>query len=255
MITQSIIISYKENNEDRKNNLKKLLSYLSNLLDEETEIVLVEQDSVRRIDWLNSIKNHERINHVFLKNNGMFNKGWGYNFGVKNSTGNYLSFNDADMFLKLDEYRSSFKLLNEFDIINPYNSLCYLDKENSDKFAENEFNFDAIDMDSSMRSYVTSGGIFMIRKNAFLMIKGFDEKCYGYGYEDCIFDVKIEKLELLVNHIPNTAIHIYHEVIKDDYYSRIELNKDLFMKYRSMTPTELKSKIYNLNFFGNQIIS
>jgi len=252
MIKQSIIISYKQNDSDRKLNLQRILGYLSILLNDETEIVLVEQDNFSKIDFLNSIPNNKHINHIFLENKGIFNKGWGYNAGVKNSKGNYLIFNDIDVFLKLSQYSSSLKLLEKYDVINPYNKIYFLDKNNSEKFINENHNFNNIDLASQYYlPGVISGGIFMMTKEKFLMLKGLDEECYGYGHEDDIFDTKIRKLQLSIMVINEIAVHLFHNVFKDDiYYSRKSINEKLLTQYIIMRPDEILSKINNFNSFG-----
>ena len=250
----SIIISYKESGEDRKNNLKRLLNYLSWLLTPDFEIVLVEQDTESKIDWLNEIKKHEYINHVFVKNDGIFNKGWGYNIGVKESKGDYLIFNDSDMFIKLDSYNFALNLLNQFDVVNPYKAIYYLDTENTEKFINMNYNFGIININKPLSVFVITGGIFLMKKNKYLEIKGFDEDCYGYGHEDDILDVKIKKMGLSIQTINDSAIHIYHQGItkNDDYYSFQNVNKMLFNQYIEMDKIQLKKKIENIESFGDK---
>lgn len=249
----SIIISYKESGEDRKNNLKRLLNYLSWLLNADTEIVLVEQDNESKIDWLNEIKNHEYINHLFVKNDDIFNKGWGCNIGAKESKGDFLAFNDSDMFIKLESYRHSLNLLRQFDVVNPYRAIYYLDEDNINKFVNSNYNFNIVISHNPTQVSVISGGIFMIRKDKYLSLKGFDENCFGYGHEDDILDMKIKKMDLKVQTLNDIAIHINHQGItkNDDYYSFQSVNKILFNEYVDMTPINLLQKIENIESFGD----
>jgi hypothetical protein len=251
-IRQSIIISYKENDEYRKINLKKLLNYLSQALDDSTEIILVEQDENSKLNWLSEIEKHNEINHIFLKNMGIFNKGWGYNVGVKEARGNCLIFHDSDIFIKLDSYSTSLELLNKFDVINPYKSISSLNKKNSDLFIPNEYKYVFIKNDNIDEMPPISGGIFMIKKKNFLNLKGFDENCFGWGYEDSIFDTKIRKMELSIYLCDDTAVHLYHKNItehsNDIYYSFQIRNKDIYNKYLNMSKEELENKIKNINF-------
>ena len=250
----SIIISYKESGEDRKNNLKRLLNFLSWLLTPDTELILVEQDIESKIDWLNEIKNHEYINHIFVKNEGIFNKGWGYNIGVKESKSDYLIFNDCDMFLKLNSYRYSLNLLNQFDVINPYKMIYYFDEDNTEKFINNNYNFNLVNNNKSTSVYVISGGIFLMRKDKYLLIKGFDEDCYGYGHGDDILDTKIKKMNLSIQTMNDSAIHIYHQGItkNDDYYAFQNANKILFNEYLEMNDIDLQNKIEKIESFGDK---
>jgi predicted glycosyltransferase involved in capsule biosynthesis len=246
-IRQSIIISYRESDEDRKINLQKLLPFLSKLLDYETEIVLVEQDITSKINW---IDHNDQIKHIFIYNNKIFNKGLGYNVGVNNAKSDHLIFNDIDVFLKIDSYRSSLKLLNKADVVNPYDTLYYLDKNQSKTFISNNYDFNIIEtLGQKITPDVISGGIFMMKKEKFLSIGGFDENCYGYGYEDDIFDIKIKKLELNIIKAKDVAIHIHHKINKvfyNKYYTQQDINKKLFEEYQRMSTDQLKEKIKNI---------
>jgi GT2 family glycosyltransferase len=252
-IKQSIIISYKESGKDRRINLQRLLEYLSQLLDAKTEIVLVEQGNESKINWINKIKNHEQINHIFIKNDKIFNKGYGYNVGAKNAKGNYLIFNDVDLFLELKLYSLLISKLDQFDIINPYKYLCFLDKNDSDLFISDNYKFTIANDEQYIIPSVISGGIFMMKKENFLALKGFDEDCYGYGHEDDIFDTKIRKLKQSIYNDDSTAIHIYHKGItnEDNYYSYMKENKVLFDNYLIMTEKQLNEKIENTKSFGD----
>ena len=249
-IRQSIIISYKESGEDRKINLKKLLNYLSQTLDDNTEIILVEQDENSKLNWLSEIEKHNEINHIFLKNEGIFNKGWGYNIGAKEAKGNCLIFHDSDIFIELNSYCTSLELLNKFDVISPYKSISSLNEKDSDLFIPNKYKFKK---NANVKEIPPiSGGIFMIKKKNFLKLRGFDEDCFGWGYEDSIFDRKIMKMELSVYSCDNMAVHLYHKNVSEHndniYYFFQIRNKNLHDKYLNMTKEELEDKIKNIIF-------
>lgn len=181
---------------------------------------------------------------------GIFNKGWGYNIGAKEAKGNCLIFHDSDIFIKLDSYRTSLELLNKFDVINPYKSISYLNKKNSDLFISNEYKF--IKHSNVNKLSPISGGIFMIKKKNFLKLKGFDENCFGWGYEDSIFDTKIKKMELSVYSYDDVGVHLYHKNViehsSDIYYLFQNRNYFLYNKYLNMSKKELEDKINSIIF-------
>jgi len=243
-IENSIIISYHEDTDERRNNLRRLLFYLLELINDKIEIVLVEQGIMGKSNW---IPQSNQINHIFIQNRKIFNKGLGYNTGAKNAKGERLIFNDCDVFLKKESYLSSLEILDNVDVVNPYDVIYFLTKEESEKFINNGYDFNIIkSSDKNITSCVISGGVFMIKKEKFMDIGGFDEDCYGYAHEDDIVDVKIEKLNLNVENIKDTAIHIYHKLNKsiyNKYYIRKNENKELFKMYKEMTIDEIKEKI------------
>lgn len=250
-IKNSIILSYKEIDEDRKFNLQTILPFLYKLLDGKTEIILVEQNFVSTFKLS---EQKDQINHIFLYNNKIFNKGLGYNVGAKNAKGDNLIFNDIDLFLKIESYWKSLSFLENFDVVDPYDKLYYLNKIETKDFINNNYDFNITKtIENPVISKVISGGIFMIKKESFLSIKGFDEMCYGYGHEDDIFDIKIKEMGLKVKKINDDAIHAHHKINKNfynKYYSRKEENKKLFHEYQNMNSDQIKEKTKNTTIWG-----
>ena len=254
----SIIISCKISDEDRAENLRALLKYLSMLISDEVELIVVEQDTQSRIEG-DGTSIYRQIKHVFIKNEGTFNKGLGYNVGAKVSSGEYLIFTDIDLYIEIGLYLSSLSWLVEYDVVNPYTVLHYLDKENSRRF------FTDYDMGivrdkrrvlQMIRPGVISGGIFAISRGLFFALKGFDERCAGYGYEDDILDTKMRKTGVRVRNIEADCIHAYHKSPRDrgdasdEYYSFFDRNKNLYRWYMAMTREQVLEVIDNVATWG-----
>lgn len=250
----SYIISYRESTEYRKKNLISILNYLSWVIDSESEIILVEQDSESKINWLKDIKKSEKINHIFIKNSEIFNKGWGYNIGALNANGEVLIFHDSDIIIKLDSYRYCLSVLHnlqsKYDVVNPYNKIYYMDESQSTNFINQNYNFNNLPFNDHIEPGVVSGGIFMIKKDKFLNIKGFDEECYGYGHEDTIFDIKMKLMECNIFTLNNLCVHIFHDKSVDNYYDYIEKNENMYKLYKNMTKEELLIRIGSIDVFG-----
>ena len=253
-MNRSIIISYRESSEERRKNLRYVLDYLSLLQDGKTEIIIVEQDDTSKIDWIGEVKNSQFIKHIFVQNDGIFNKGWGYNIGAKNAKGRLLMFSDSDIFIKPQTVNIGFMKLGDFDVVNPYHSVVFLDEESSKVFPEHNYSFAVANRSKPIKHTIITGGIFFMEKEKFLTIKGFDEDCYGYGHEDDILDEKIRKLGLSVHTINDISIHIYHETATDNdslYYSFVEINKQLFSEYKDMTKEQISNKLENITDWGD----
>lgn len=253
-MNKSIIISYRESSKERKDNIKSVLDYLSHFQDGHTEIIIVEQDDESKIDWLPEIKGNQFIKHIFVKNDGIFNKGWGYNIGAKLSESELLMFSDSDIIIKPQTYTLSLNNLRKFDVINPYQSVVFLDDESTKSFREHKYSFSVANKFKPIKHGIITGGIFFMKKKTFLDIKGFDEYCYGYGHEDDILDEKIRKLELSVHTLNDISIHMYHENSEDNddlYYSFIEVNKQLFAEYKEMSKQQILNKIETTEMWGD----
>lgn len=253
-MNKSIIISYRESSEERKFNLQTVLDYLSYIQDNKTEILIIEQDTESKIDWLPSIKGNEFIKHIFVENDGIFNKGWGYNIGAKAAVSDILIFHDSDLILRPQTYNLSISFLENYDIVTPYKSIVYLDENSTRKIKDSKYSFNIANGFSPIITGVISGGIFMIKKSTYIGLKGFDEDCYGYGHEDDIFDEKARKMDLTIHTINDTSLHLFHKVAKNNndlYYSFLAINKQLFSDYINFTKDDIINKINSIEDWGD----
>jgi predicted glycosyltransferase involved in capsule biosynthesis len=253
MIKATMIISYKEDNEDRKTNLYNTLEFLSTLRADDMETIIVEQDTKSKLKWLKNVKNIENIKHIFIENQDIFNKGKGYNIGAQEASNDILIFNDADVLINLYSYYYYIRLIENFDVIDPYKRIYLLNEEHTKTFVDDNFNFDTIKKDVFIDSGVISGGIFLMKKPKYILVDGFDERYYGHGYEDCAFDIKIKDMKIYKSQ--DFAIHMYHNVDDDDfYYKRMSFNQklynDLLEKTFKISTAELIRKKYASGSFG-----
>lgn len=272
----SIIISYKESHYSnrinyknyqnyRKFNIIKVLTTINeNLNNFNIEIVIVEQDNKSTIDWIDDISFNENIdiNHIFVKNDNIFNKGWGYNIGVNNCKYDNIIFQDSD--IVLDKYSYNYIELvdnKKYDIVKPYYMIKYLNYIMSHRFLIYEKDFDKLPSISQIPSGkigVLTGGSFFIRKENYIKIKGFDEKCYGYGYEDDIVDKKIKNFNLNIFYDNKyKCLHLFHFYGKsmyspniNEYYTRSEKNKELYHSIQKMSKNEFFTYIEKIKEFG-----
>lgn len=253
-MNKSIIISYRESSPERRFNLKSVLDYLSHVQDRKTEIIVVEQDDTPKIDWLKEIRGSEYIKHIFVENDGVFNKGWGYNIGAKEAVSDILIFSDSDIIIKPQTYTVALNMLTKFDVVNPYQSVVFLDEESTKLFKEHKYSFSVANKFKPVLHGIITGGIFFMKKETFMNLKGFDEDCYGYGHEDDILDEKIRKFNLTVKVLNDVSIHMHHETSTNNeslYYSFVEINKQLYAEYVSMNLQQIKNKIEHLDDWGN----
>lgn len=247
----SFIISYFEEDIYRRRNLDFIVGYLKKLSIEGSEVIVVEQG-----------KTQHYKDSVFIHSHSMFNKGLGYNKGATIAKNNILFFSDADIVMPTHNYYDAIdSLINcNFDVVDPYREINYCDEKVSSDIIKGVKNTNYI---SRVRSGVITGGAFVIRKSVFMAVKGFDENCVGYGYEDTILDIKLNKMEYKINRLIDFCIHLYHpshsrnitnqteldEFIKftkssgDGYYSNFLNNKALSEKYTKFTKEELINHI------------
>jgi len=256
----SIIISYKESYEDRKRNLRKILNFFSKYLCDDIEMIIVEQDIESKVNWLHEINNYEHIKHIFLKNDGIFNKGWGYNVGAKSARHDNLLFNDSDVLVSAQTYHIAIKLLEDYDVVNPYKYLYWLNEPETIEFASQDHIDNMILNRKIFSPSVITGGIYLIKRKRFLEIKGYDENSYGWGFQDYIFDEKIKKMGFHIHMVESTALHLHHDgsskpgvnnpPSNDIYFSYQKRNSNIYDSYKEMSKTKILSKINNTKTFG-----
>ncbi|MFW6225775.1 MAG: glycosyltransferase [bacterium] len=249
-ISRSLIISYCEYTDKDSFNLRKLLEYLLKFLDNQTEIVLVEQGFDKHVTWLGELPNNKKINHIFLQSYKIFNKGWGYNVGVKNARGEQIILHDTETYLRPKTYGASW-MLNNFDIVKPYKNYINLEEDESNKYLIN-YNFNIILGKKVVKYNDISGGVLMINKCKFLSVKGFDETIVSYNYQKVAFDIKVRKLGLTINHYNDASLN----VTKDNIF----LSKSIFRNdkyicylYNDLDTFLLNELINNIQFGLDEI--
>jgi glycosyltransferase involved in cell wall biosynthesis len=237
-----------------------VLNYLLRFVGDDVELILVEQDGESRLEWMKEIDGIQLIKHVLLYNGNVFNKGWGYNLGAKLSQGDYLLFSDADLYIRPESYMGLLSYFPQYDVTNPYNEIFYIDRVNSDRFVAEGYNMNLIWRPGAamcrVKARVVSGGIFTIKRDVFLRLKGFDETCVGFGYEDDIFDAKMRKSGVKIKDINDYCVHVFHKSVRegmdkrDKYFASFQHNKELFEQYEKMTSADIAKKIENIQVWG-----
>lgn len=241
----SYIIPYKHR-MDRFNNLKKVVEWISRFSN--VEIIIVEQDKSPKINtfpW-------RGVKYYFLENKGAFNKSWAMNYGLKMSTTNIVVFGDCDLIMDPNEFIKSINMINQFDMISPYDKVIDLE--------QNEVNLpldEVIKIDRNYRGQFDiqkvplCGGITIFRKDSIYNIGGWDQNFSGWGAED---DAMTVKVKTLLNWYENTSkcFHLWHVKEQPDMklYQRnlqllqkiTDMSKDDIRKYSNMSMNKIGMK-------------
>mgnify|MGYP002784590076 CR=1 FL=1 len=227
----SYIFTYRQSTDDRFKNLLTVLKWLSNIGIQNLEVVIVEQDNVSKlkVDNVYSFP----IKHIFAYNTGLFNRSWGFNVAVKNTTNQILIFADSDMIIHPDQLKHTINLLasNQFDAVSPFTN-CY------DLSIDQTNHIDLINFDYSKDGTIRGGmnfcsGIVAFQRNAFERIRAWDERFEGWGGEDDIQFLKTRQL-LRYTMLPVKCFHLYHQRSKNDgtnMHDNYRNNLNLFWHY------------------------
>jgi glycosyltransferase involved in cell wall biosynthesis len=246
----SYIISYRENDEFRKKDLEAVINYILNFGFENFEIILIEQDIKERV----KINKNKNIKKIFIYNADVFNKGLGYNIGALNAKYDVLVFCDADIILPKEFLLNALNYTKTFDVVDPYKKIYYYDEVVTNKMIEEGFTSLSDKIDKEIQSFVITGGVFLMKRDKFIEIKGYDETCFGYGHEDDILDSKIKIMGYKLIRMDNQyCIHLYHPLSTPLYYNHIKNNKILAGDYRKLTKDDLLKKINSTKTFGESI--
>jgi predicted glycosyltransferase involved in capsule biosynthesis len=198
----TVIIGYRHR-PDRLQNLRKVLSWLAGF--NGVEIILVEQDNASKIKNVNL-----PCRYFFTKSNLPYNRSWAFNVGAKYATTDILVFGDSDLVMNPNDMIDSLQTLKDYDTVSPYRKVIDLMQH------EINMTFDQLKMitrpgrgETDNRKINFSGGIVIMKKEAFLKIGGWPEEFIGWGGEDNFVTLKIEKF-LKFKEMSYTCYHLPH---------------------------------------------
>jgi glycosyl transferase family 7 (putative galactosyltransferase) len=208
------------------------------------EVIVVEQDRIQR---LAGALPHPRARCVFVYNDGPFNKGWGFNVGARLAAGGELAFCDADVLVGASLDRALQLCVRDFAVAKPYVRLIDLTRAETRALRDGALAAGAIDASRPGReaigeSIVLCGGLFVIRRDAFAHIGGFDERFVGWGGEDDAMTIKVERARLSCVELDDeVALHLWHPrprvaTLRQPHYAQ---NLALLQDYRRYADAEL----------------
>jgi predicted glycosyltransferase involved in capsule biosynthesis len=209
----SMIVTIRATSEARQRNLAYVLDWYQQMPG--WELIVVEQDNSPRLDSTDWTYTRKRL---YAINGGPFNKGWGFNVGVRAAQSDILYFCDADLLVAHSALKAAASLcsrhalaVNPFDRLidlNPLDTAAILVQGQSPDF-ERE---DASPQRGNREKLCFCGGAFFMRRNLYHAMGGFDERFVGWGAEDDAMTLKMQRMttELAVLEC-RAAIHLWHE--------------------------------------------
>lgn len=226
----TFIIGYRHRS-DRFTNLKKVLEWVNGFAG--VDVILVEQDSHSKIDHINL-----DARHVFIKNDGHYNRSWAFNIGLKLSKSSVIVFSDSDLIMDPEEFITSLKEIENYDMISPYKSVLDLQPNEShlslaqlktiNRPGRGETDNQAINI---------CGGISIFRKDSIQRIGGWCEDFAGWGGEDDYLTILVKKA-LKYKEMGYRCYHLYHgrDVMDMQQYQK---SLNLLNKLNSISDDEL----------------
>ena len=233
--------------ENRLRNLKIVLKWLLNIKillknDIDFIIIIVEQDNYPKLNLSDT-----DITHIFLFNDGYYNRGWGFNVGYKYIDVDFYFFADNDIILYNNDIISVFKKCFKYEAINPYNKIFDSTKEYIENFDINNYD---VKLFNERQFTCFTGGIVGLSHNALKVVNGWDERFRGRGYEDYAFTSKI-KLFLYSLHTFNfNALHLWHN---PEINTTKEYNFLINEEYKNYNIGNYVTQIEQSNNIGNPL--
>lgn len=217
------VITYKHR-PDRILHLRKVLEWLSGFSNIDT--VIVEQDKHSKIKHLNL-----KASHIFIKNDGTFNKSWAYNVAIKRNQNPIIVFGDSDIIMNPHEFIVAINEIANYDVVSPYSSVLDLTREESEwPFA----NLLAIQRpgrgETDNQKINLCGGITIFKAEAIMKIGGWCELFTGWGGEDDFEAHKVKAMGLTYKEMPYKCYHFFHtreEMDMKNYQQMIGLLQQL----------------------------
>ena len=194
----SYIITYRATNDPaRRANLEAVLAWLKP--QPLAEVIVVEQDEAPTLGDLESFPG---LRSLFAYNPGPFNKSWGFNIGVRASTGSLLAFGDADVLCRTLPAAVSAARSDSL-VVRAFSKLVDLDGAQSDMLRKDlscldDPSFGATAPDRRQSGEITPlcGGLVLFPRQFLTLLGGWDERFLGWGGEDDAMDVKVKRAGL-----------------------------------------------------------
>lgn len=166
---------------------------------------------------------------VIGDNEGEFNRSGARNAGVNKSSSEVAVIIDADNYIPFDQINMAIKYARRRrGLVKPSKFFGYLTEEATDRFYEEGqiVNIDNMWMNPPVMDF--SGGAYVIRRDLYEEIGGFDEEFIGYGAEDDAFHALcISKLGR-ISYVGGMNYHLYHPAYR---VTSLENYKRLVDKY------------------------
>jgi predicted glycosyltransferase involved in capsule biosynthesis len=230
------IIGYRHKS-DRLQNLRRVLDWINGFAG--VEVLLIEQDKHSKISHLNL-----KAKHIFTKSNMPFNKSWAFNVGLKYSNSNIIVFGDSDLIMEPNQFIAALTIMNQYEMVNPYNSVIDLTQQESTLPIEQMIQVNRPGRgETDIQKVPLCGGICLFRKDAIYKIGGWNEDFWSWGGEDDFQSIKVKQL-LNYTELQAKCYHLYHEKAQPDmkWYQR---NLQILQKTSNLSKEQLEKTILN----------
>jgi hypothetical protein len=239
----SYLITYRESgSSERRENLFAVLRWLAQW--PEIQVVVIEQDSVPRLERERSpAEGGARLAY----NPGAFNKAWGLNVAARMARRPLLALADADLIVSRALPEAA-ERCSPGHAVKPYRSIVDLTAEESARVRAGEWSFAPSraagrpkNREAQGEQVVFAGGLFVIHRDAYLQLCGFDERFVGWGGEDDAMTVKLQRAGVALSEVGDEpALHLWHPRSRESTLGQpsYDANRALLADYATYSDAE-----------------
>lgn len=141
-------------------------------------------------------------------NEGVWNVSAARNAGVRESGADIVAVIDADTYIPLEQVDESIRLAAErYSLVKPFSLYGYLTEDATERYY-------AGSMDEPEWIHTPTahfiGGAYVMRRDLWDAVGGFDEEFVGYGGEDNAFQIACERTLNPTGYVEGLGYHLYH---------------------------------------------
>ena len=213
-----IIVSYREANEERRENLYTVLAHLARTYTD-YRLWLLEAAAVPSFDW--SRLGDPNIRHVFVPHDGPFPKSMLYNTGVRLARSPVICFHDADSIAMPWAMRACVDALLEgpdSDALCPYWSVINIAGALKQDFMADpdHARLAAIDPKNLPEDAIVlypnaNGGIVFFKRGEYIRVGGYNARLEGWGGEDDELLRRASRLGVRWHSMDVPLFHLHHD--------------------------------------------
>ncbi|MFB4163989.1 galactosyltransferase-related protein [Alteribacillus sp. JSM 102045] len=160
-------------------------------------------------------------------NSKPFSKALAVNSAANKSTGNIFIILDADIICDPNLLLHSVQLLNKHAWIIPYTRVKNISKQSTQKLLNTSPSWPIqTALETKINRFggvLPVGGVNVLSRKCFNMVKGFDERFYGWGGEDDAFACSVNTLCGPYKRLRTSIFHLWHpksSASHNPYYSK-----------------------------------
>jgi glycosyltransferase involved in cell wall biosynthesis len=224
-----IIVSYREANEERRENLYTVLAHLARTYTD-YRLWLLEAAAVPSFDW--NRLGDPNIRHVFVPHDGPFPKSMLYNTGVRLARSPVICFHDADSIAQPQSLRACIDALMEgqdSDALCPYWSVINVAGALKQGFmADPDYGRLAtidpqrLPEDAIVLYPNANGGIVLFKRSEYIRVGGYNARLEGWGGEDDELLRRASRLGVRWHSMNVPMFHLHHDsVSRGEHIERI----------------------------------